>query len=169
MTRSSPVATTPVVYRRSSAHATPSTARTRSSVSSGSDRDRHVHGAHAGLGDEHVGGGVVDVGGHLTHRAGEDTVEHEHEDQRGGDAEHRQRRATAVLEEVPAGERDAAVAMSASPIGGRRVEAGEAARRDDGGDEAHGERDCDRSDDDGGGEHDGELRADRPMISRGRR
>jgi hypothetical protein len=41
-----------------------------------------VHGAHAELGDDQVGAGVVDVAGELAHGAGEDAPEHQHQQQR---------------------------------------------------------------------------------------
>ena len=63
-----------------------------------------MHRGDVALRDEHVGGGVADVAGDLTHGAGEDAVEDEHEHECGRHADNREGAAAAVLEQVLAGE-----------------------------------------------------------------
>ncbi len=64
-----------------------------------------MHRAHVLLRHDHICGRAAQVDGDLLHRTIEDALQHEHEQQRGGDATDRERGAAPILEQGAPGER----------------------------------------------------------------
>ncbi len=128
--------------RRPSAHATPSTARTASTVSGGAPTGTCAWCGRPS-GDEDVGGGVAQVGGDLAHGTSNDAVEDEYEQQRHADAEHGERGPAAVLERFLRAS-DTRPVMT-RPGRRRRFELGEPPGGNDGSDHTHEDRGSDSS------------------------